>query len=153
MSEILDFVTYHLKQVGLDSKMLNGGIILTGGGSQLKHLIQLTEYVTGLNCRVGLPTEHLAAGHIEELAKPTYATCLGLILKGYDDYEHKRKQFENTFRRVEVPEGLKSALSGGVEVEERGSVITAPRRGMGNFWGKFKNSLIDIFKEEEDHQL
>jgi cell division protein FtsA len=53
MSEILDFVTYHLKQVGLDNKMLNGGIILTGGGSQLKHLIQLTEYATGLNCRVG----------------------------------------------------------------------------------------------------
>ncbi|MCG7859935.1 cell division FtsA domain-containing protein, partial [Flavihumibacter sediminis] len=43
MSEILDFVTYHLKQVGMDSRMLNGGIVLTGGGSQLKHLIQLTE--------------------------------------------------------------------------------------------------------------
>ena len=41
MSEIMDFVTYHLKQVGLDNQCLNGGIILTGGGSQLKHLIQL----------------------------------------------------------------------------------------------------------------
>ena len=51
MSEIMDFVTYHLKQVGLDNKMLNGGIVLTGGGSQLKHLIQLTEYVTGLKCK------------------------------------------------------------------------------------------------------
>src|SRR6476469_6624983 len=108
MSEILDFVTYHLKQVGLDNKMLNGGVILTGGGSQLKHLIQLTEYVTGLNARIGLPTEHLAPGHIEELAKPTYATCLGLILKGYDDYEHNRKQFEQTYRKIDVPEGLKS---------------------------------------------
>src|SRR6201985_3823610 len=87
MSEILDFVTYHLKQVGMDSKMLNGGIILTGGGAQLKHLIQLTEYTTGLNARIGFPTEHLAAGHIEELAKPTYSTCIGLILKGYSDYE------------------------------------------------------------------
>ena len=63
MSEILDFVTYHLKQVGLDSRMLNGGIILTGGGSQLKHLIQLTEYTTGLNARIGLPNEHLAPNH------------------------------------------------------------------------------------------
>src|SRR3982750_85892 len=123
MSEILDFVTYHLKQVGLDNKMLNGGVVLTGGGSQLKHLIQLTEYVTGLNARIGLPTEHLAAGHIEELAKPTYATCLGLILKGYDDYEHKRKQFENNFRKVEVPEGLKTALEEvPVEVEANGGV-------------------------------
>ncbi|GAC1417708.1 MAG: cell division protein FtsA [Flavisolibacter sp.] len=153
MSEILDFVTYHLKQVGLDNKMLNGGIILTGGGAQLKHLIQLTEYVTGLNCRIGLPTEHLSAGHIEELARPTYATCLGLILKGYDDYEHKRKQFEGTFRKVEIPQGLKSAYSEEIAVDANGSISIEPRRGMGNFWGKFKNSLIDIFKEEEDHHL
>src|SRR5689334_20035441 len=139
MSEILDFVTYHLKQVGLDNKMLNGGIILTGGGSQLKHLIQLTEYVTGLNARIGLPNEHLAPGHIEELAKPTYATCLGLILKGYDDYEHKRKQFEGTFRKIEVPEGLKTVMEEEpVEVETEGPVETAERRrGMSNFWGKF----------------
>src|SRR6201991_2405264 len=108
MSEIMDFVTYHLKQVGLDNRMLNGGIVLTGGGSQLRHLIQLTEYITGLNARIGYPTEHLAAGHIEELAKPTYSTCIGLILKGYDDYEHNRKQFEKEYRKVEVPEGLKS---------------------------------------------
>jgi len=156
MSEILDFVTYHLKQVGLDSKALNGGIILTGGGSQLKHLIQLTEYVTGLNARIGLPNEHLAPGHIEELAKPTYATCLGLILKGYDDYEHKRKQFENVFRKVEVPEGLKTALEEEmpVEVEASGPAMTSERRkGMSNFWGKFKTSLIEIFKEEEDQHL
>jgi cell division protein FtsA len=155
MSEILDFVTYHLKQVGLDNKMLNGGIILTGGGSQLKHLIQLTEYVTGLNARIGLPNEHLAAGHIEELAKPTYATCLGLILKGYDDYEHKRKQFETNFRKVDVPEGLKSVQEEvPVEAEMAGSVATTERkRGMSNFWGKFKTSLIEIFKEEEDQHL
>src|SRR5438552_4634653 len=77
MSEILDFVTYHLKQIGLE-RMLNGGIILTGGGSQLKHLIQLTEYTTGLNARIGLPNEHLAPNHIDELKKPMYATCIGL---------------------------------------------------------------------------
>ena len=156
MSEILDFVTYHLKQVGLDSKALNGGIILTGGGSQLKHLIQLTEYVTGLNARIGLPNEHLAPGHIEELAKPTYATCLGLILKGYDDYEHKRKQFESVFHKVEVPEGLKTVLEEEVpvEVEANGPAMTSERRkGMSNFWGKFKTSLIEIFKEEEDQHL
>jgi cell division protein FtsA len=157
MSEILDFVTYHLKQVGLDNKMLNGGIILTGGGSQLKHLIQLTEYVTGLNARIGLPNEHLAANHIDELAKPTYATCLGLILKGYDDFEHDRKRFDQDFKHVAVPEGLKAADLHDEEVieEEAGMTIvkTAPRKSMSSFWGKFKNSLIDIFKEEEDEKL
>ncbi len=83
--------------------MLNGGIILTGGGSQLKHLIQLTEYTTGLNARIGLPNEHLAANHIDELKKPMYATCIGLILKGYSDYDHKYKEFTEKFKKVEVP--------------------------------------------------
>src|SRR6201987_5540016 len=107
MSEIRDFVTYHLQQVGLDNQILNGGIVLTGGGSQLRHLIQLTEYITGLNARIGFPNEHLASGHIEELAKPTYSTCIGLILKGYDDYEHNRKQFEKEYKKVDIPDGLK----------------------------------------------
>src|SRR4029079_12937857 len=124
MSEIMDFVSYHLKQVGLDSRMLNGGVILTGGGSQLKHLIQLTEYVTGLNARIGYPNEHLAAGHIEELAKPMYSTCLGLILKGYNDFENKRKQFETQLTKVEVPQSLQQqelaeAITGMVEVKPK----------------------------------
>jgi cell division protein FtsA len=156
MSEIMDFVVYHLKQVGLDNKMLNGGIVLTGGGSQLKHLIQLTEYVTGLNARIGYPTEHLAAGHIEELAKPTYSTCIGLILKGYSDYEHNRKQFEIEYKKIAVPENLKK-----VDVVEE-TIATEEmiqeqkvrnRKGIKDFWGKFKDGIIDLFKEEEDHAL
>lgn len=152
MSEIMDFVTFHLKQVGLDNKMLNGGIVLTGGGAQLKHLIQLTEYTTGLNARIGYPNEHLAPGHIEELAKPTYSTCIGLILKGYSDYEHNRKQFETHHVRVEIPETLKRQ-----EPEETVEFETGreerKRKGLKDFWGKFKVTLIDLFKEEEDHAL
>jgi cell division protein FtsA len=156
MSEILDFVTYHLKQVGLDNKALNGGVVLTGGGSQLKHLIQLTEYVTSLPARIGFPNEHLAAGHIEELAKPTYSTCIGLILKGYDDYEHNRKEFEKEYKKVEVPDGLKKTVEEEVyeEAEDNNTAVKVrQRRGLSNFWGKFKDGIIDLFKEEEDKHL
>lgn len=155
MSEIMDFVTFHLKQVGLDNKMLNGGIVLTGGGAQLKHLIQLTEYTTGLNARIGYPNEHLAPGHIEELAKPTYSTCIGLILKGYSDYEHNRKQFETKHVRVEIPETLKRqevfAEDADDDLSREDKVKN--RKGLKDFWGKFKVTLIDLFKEEEDHAL
>lgn len=152
MSEILDFVTYHLKQVGLDNKMLNGGIVLTGGGAQLKHLIQLTEYVTGLNARIGYPNEHLAAGHIDELAKPVYSTCIGLILKGYDDYEHDRKQFEIRHAQIQIPKTLQKEelVEETVETEDVAVTQRKKRLGIGSFWGKFKDNLIDLFKEEED---
>jgi cell division protein FtsA len=156
MNEIMDFVTYHLKQVGLDNKMLNGGIVLTGGGAQLKHLIQLTEYITGLNARIGFPTEHLTAGHIDELAKPTYSTCIGLILKGYSDYEHNRKQFEQTHVKVDIPENLKKpdVVDETLATEE---IIQEEkvknRKTIKDFWGKFKDGIIELFKEEEDHAL
>jgi len=156
MSEIMDFVTYHLKQVGLDNKTLNGGIVITGGGSQLRHLIQLTEYVTGLNARIGFPTEHLAAGHIEELAKPTYSTCIGLILKGYSDYEHNRKQFDKDYRKVEVPENLRkmeAQQEATIPEQELQEERVRNRKGIKDFWGKFKDGIIDLFKEEEDHAL
>ena len=158
MSEIMDFVTYHLKQVGLDNRMLNGGVVMTGGGAQLRHLIQLTEYITGLNARIGYPTEHLAAGHIEELAKPTYSTCIGLILKGYSDYEHNRKEFEKDYRKVEVPDNLRKAETQPAHIateeeEQLQSVNVRNRKGVKDFWGKFKDGIIDLFKEEEDHTL
>ena len=161
MSEILDFVTYHLKQVGLDSRLLNGGIILTGGGSQLKHLIQLTEYTTGLNARVGLPNEHLAPNHIEELKKPMYSTCIGLILKGYNDYEQNYKVFENNFKKVEVPkefveeneieEEFEPATVGGDQ-----KVVIDPEeieKRKKKFWDRFKSNLIEIFNEDDDTLL
>ena len=157
MSEIMDFVSYHLKQVGLDNKMLNGGIVLTGGGAQLKHLIQLTEYVTGLNARIGYPNEHLASGQIEELARPTYSTCIGLILKGYSDYEHNRKQFERTHVQVDIPIALKTPDAikeeAGITEEEKQVRRVTNRKGIKDFWGKFKDGIIDLFKEEEDHAL
>jgi cell division protein FtsA len=152
MSEIMDFVTYHLKQVGLDNRMLNGGIILTGGGSQLKHLIQLTEYATGLNARIGFPNEHLSGGHIEELAKPMYSTCIGLILKGYNDYENKNKQMSSNFTKVSLPK----STSAEVLVDEETDIVDeAPvkikqRKSLQGFMDRFKTNLIELFKEEED---
>jgi cell division protein FtsA len=148
MSEILAFVTFHLKQVGLDNKMLNGGIVLTGGGSQLKHLIQLTEYVTGLNARIGYPNEHLAGNHIEGMEKPMYATCIGLILKGYNVYESSLNELksENTNTEVEV-------INNQPEKEVVIRVINKKPKSFKEFMTSIKGGVIDLFKEEGDLKL
>ncbi|MFA9206089.1 MAG: hypothetical protein ACEQR6_05375, partial [Burkholderiaceae bacterium] len=148
---------------GLDSRMLNGGVILTGGGSQLKHLIQLTEYITGLNARIGLPNEHLAPNHIEELKKPMYSTCIGLILKGYNDYEQNYKVFTETFKKVEVPKSLTVNNTGSangltsqrVEPKPVATTLTPEQieKRKSKFWDRFKNNLIEIFSEEDDKLL
>lgn len=156
MSEILDFVTYHLKQVGMDNRTLNGGIILTGGGSQLKHLIQLTEYQTGLNARIGYPNEHLASGYIEELTKPMYSTCIGLILKGYSDYERKRKDFVTINTEVTVPKDFTRPLTT-EELEKDREIKQVPAEEIRNrkksIWDKMKDSIYEIFREEDEQEL
>ena len=119
--------------------------------------IQLTEYVTGLNARIGFPNEHLAAGHIEELSKPTYSTCIGLILKGYDDFEHNRKEFDKGYSKVDVPSNLRRTATGELEVVAEETEISEEqmrkRRNLTGFWSKFKDRIIDLFKEEEDRHL
>lgn len=158
MQEILDFVVYNLKVVGLDNKSLNGGVILTGGGSQLKHLIQLTEYATGLNARIGLPIEHLAPNHIEELKKPMYSTCLGLILKGYNDYEKKYKEFTEQYKKVTVPKEFTEEVNSTEKSEIAKKVIdnkvdvSKRKKGMSIF-DKMKHTLIELFKEEDERAI
>lgn len=156
MGEILDFVSYHLKQVGLDSKMLNGGVVLTGGGAQLKHLIQLTEYVTGMNARIGYPNEHLASGHIEELAKPMYATCVGMILKGYHDFERNQIKTNPRFIKLATPqveEEVKTEENSALPVNESPAVPTRKRKTLRSWMDGFKTGLIDLFREEEEKEF
>jgi cell division protein FtsA len=151
MGEILDFVSFHLKQVGLESRAMNGGIILTGGGSQLKHLIQLTEYITGLNARIGLPNEHLAPNHIEELKKPMYSTCIGLILKGYNDHDHQYQAFLENFQKVKVTKVEKEENPVIAEVSEplKTEKNTDNSKKRTRFWDKFRYSVIEMFSEDD----
>jgi cell division protein FtsA len=151
MSEILEFVSFHLKQVGLDGRLLNGGVVLTGGGSQLKHLIQLTEYVSGLNARIGYPNEHLASGHIDELSKPMYSTCIGLILKGYNVYENNNNRLNGVSEpKEEVVVETVSTVRDGEDVVIQ---VKKRKKNLKGFMDSIKDGLIDLFKEEEDPKL
>ena len=82
--EIIEQVYLEIKNYGHEEqkKKLIAGIVLTGGGSQLKHLKQLVEYVTGMDTRVGYPNEHLAGDTDKNVTSPLYATAVGLVMDG-----------------------------------------------------------------------
>ena len=88
MEEIIELVYYEIKNSGLENK-LAAGIVVTGGGAQLRHIVQLIEYVTGMDARVGYPNEHLASD-TDELKSPMYATAVGLVMKGFEESERKK---------------------------------------------------------------
>ena len=84
--EIIEQCYLEIKNYGHDDqkKKLIAGIVLTGGGSQLKHLKQLVEYITGMDTRVGYPNEHLAGDSDESTTSPTFSTAVGLLMAALD---------------------------------------------------------------------
>jgi cell division protein FtsA len=87
MEEIIEHVHYEIQNSGYGKKLI-GGIVVTGGGSQLKHITQLFEFVTGMDTRIGYPNEHLASSeNFDNLTSPKFATGIGLVIKGLDKTE------------------------------------------------------------------
>ena len=85
--EIIEQVFLEIKNYGHNDqkKKLIGGVVLTGGGSQLKHLKQLVEYITGMDTRVGYPSEHLAGDTSEIVSSPLFATSVGLLMSSLEE--------------------------------------------------------------------
>jgi cell division protein FtsA len=81
MEEIIEAVYQEIKSTGLEKRLI-AGIVLTGGGAMLKHIEQLTQFITGMDTRIGYPNEHLASNSVDEMTSPMYSTGLGLVLMG-----------------------------------------------------------------------
>ncbi|KIO52931.1 cell division protein FtsA [Flavobacterium hibernum] len=85
--EIVEQVFAEIKAYGHEDprKKLIAGIVLTGGGAQLKHIKQLVEYITGMDTRIGYPNEHLAGNSSEEISSPLFATAVGLVMNSIEN--------------------------------------------------------------------
>ncbi|MCS5490593.1 cell division protein FtsA [Algoriphagus limi] len=92
MEEIIEIVQNEIMQSGYYKK-LAGGIVITGGGSQLQFVAQLFEYMTGLDTRIGHPNEHLGKTAIEEVKSPMYATSVGLVLAGFKSLDDREELY------------------------------------------------------------
>jgi len=89
MEEIVEMAHAEIISSGYE-KRLAAGIVITGGGAQLKCLKQLVEFMTGLDTRVGYPNEHMGPSKIEEVKSPMYATAVGLVLAGFRSLDQRQ---------------------------------------------------------------
>lgn len=105
MEEIIEHIYFEIKNSGYEKKLI-AGIVLTGGGAQLKHITQLTEFITGMDTRIGYPNEHLAPGVPEEMASPMYATGIGLVIIGLKRFEKEQMKTEKPVGKPKKPARL-----------------------------------------------
>ncbi len=93
LSEVIEHVYYEIKNSGYEKKLI-GGIVITGGGSQMKHITQLFEFITGMDARIGYPNEHLSSNTNINVTSPLFATGVGLVAKGFENYEKEKPKLQ-----------------------------------------------------------
>jgi len=146
VEEIFEQVYYEIKASGY-SKKLRAGIVLTGGGSQLRSIKQLVEYVTGLDARIGQPLENLASGFNPELKNPIFATSLGLLKRA--EYE-----MEEAHEPIKVIPETEIEIPVMAEEQEEVLIQNKENRPVKNWWknivGKFPDWLMD--DEDKDYE-
>jgi cell division protein FtsA len=140
--EIIEQVYVEIKNYGHEEqkKKLIAGIVLTGGGSQLNHLKQLVEYITGMDTRIGYPNEHLAGDSDDDVTSPLFATAVGLVMDGLKRQE-KRKIEADAQRAYD--ESMSNNNSDDVDVAER------PVKERKTFLDKLTEKLKDFLDNAE----
>ncbi|WP_299528779.1 cell division protein FtsA [uncultured Lutibacter sp.] len=134
--EIIEQVFLEIKNYGHEEpkKKLIAGIVLTGGGAELKHIKQLVEYITGMDTRIGYPNENLAGDSDESLSSPQYATAVGLLMNGLNKIHKNRIKIS---QQVKV-ESSKNEKEDQEEVEK----VEEPKKSIFEKWGdKFRDFL------------
>jgi len=94
MKEIIDLVYHQIKVSGYEDKLMTG-IVLTGGGAQLRNLNQLVSFITGMEARVGYPNEHLGKESKDNVTSPMYSTGTGLVMKGFQGMPSNENSMKN----------------------------------------------------------
>ncbi len=134
MEEIIELVHAEIITSGYENR-LAGGIVITGGGSQLINLKQLVEYMTGMDARIGYPNEHLGKSKTETVKSPMYATSVGLVLSGFRAIDERENRYNE-------------ATAHGKESRK---VRTSGSDFFSKILNKTKGLLIDDFESRSDY--
>ncbi len=147
ISEIIEQVFMEIKNYGHDTQKgkLIAGIVLTGGGAQVKHLKQLVEYITGMDTRIGYPNEHLAGDSDEVLSSPIYATAVGLVMEGLDQNDKRLRQEKQEIEEEELLDSAVEEEAVDQELEKKEEEKVRPK-GKGVI-----KSLFDTVKDYLDN--
>jgi cell division protein FtsA len=110
MEEIIEMAHTEIINSGYENR-LAGGIVITGGGSQLSCLKQLVEYMTGMDARIGYPNEHLGKSKMEVVKSPMYATSVGLVLSGFRSLDERAERYKEAKGAQKVVKVKKEKLN------------------------------------------
>ena len=152
VEEILEMVNTELKAYGAyeQKRKLIAGIVLTGGGSNLKNLRQLANYVTGFDARIGFANEYIANDKNQYLKSPEFATSIGLLMESLKI--HDKKPIEKPVEEpkvIEVPQTENTVEEAKTEEQEITQHIEEVKKNKLTFGHSILEKVNKLFEEVE----
>ncbi len=83
IEELFALVQANLRQSGFE-ELISSGIVLTGGSSVMKGMVELGEEIFHMPVRVGAPS--YMGGLADVVRNPRYSTAVGLLLEGREQF-------------------------------------------------------------------
>ena len=87
VEELYSLVQSELRRSGYE-ELLSSGIVITGGSSAMRGMVELGEEIFHMPVRIGQP--HYSGGLAEVVRNPRYSTAVGLLLAGM--HQHRQQQ-------------------------------------------------------------
>ncbi len=84
VEELYSLVQAELRRSGFEEQ-ISSGLVITGGSSQMRGMVELAEEVFHMPVRLGVP--EYVGGLSERVRNPRFATSVGLLLAGLEKYE------------------------------------------------------------------
>ncbi|MGB0427362.1 MAG: cell division protein FtsA [Flavobacteriales bacterium] len=165
--EIIDLVCVEIENYeahGAHEKLI-AGVVLTGGGSAIKDLPQLVKYHTGMDARVGTPTDRIDSQSVKKLNHPLYATSIGLALMATEKkYEERLEQerLEHEAQRLatqQLDQASFSTLDQSEPKPNKERLEEQPQSKIKTFFSKLidfdmdklKNKIISFVDDEDEN--
>ena len=91
-----------------------------------------------MDARIGYPNEHLAGDSDEDMSSPSYATAVGLLIEGLENYISEEKELEDIVDNENKQEDRKEP-----------PIKSKPKTKKKSFFDKFTDGLKEFLDNAE----
>lgn len=93
VEELVEFIHQEMLCSGYYEKLV-AGVVLTGGGANLKGMNEYMQAITGLDTRIGTPIEYIEESSSKAVSNPSYASAVGLTLAGFKPLDYREAYYK-----------------------------------------------------------
>ena len=141
LEEIIEGVNYQLEATGLLPK-LGAGIVLTGGGSNMRGIDKLVSYMTGFDVRFGKPVVAIREQLFnEQIMNSESANLIGLLINGL--YQARKNKYPPGMIVSDAQEEVRKKQL----IKNQGSGL---KTMVSDLFGRAKEGLNGLISDEDN---